>query len=119
MDIKTNGIEYPAIGEENTLMIDVIKTHIKRGDVIILNTMREGELLDEAVNWLKARGIVPDVINDNYEPRQKAYNNNPRKVGGDVIYDDMNFGWHTEERVNSLYKFVKRAKEEIINEQQG
>lgn len=103
MDIKKE--PYPAIGEENHLMLNTIKSHIKNGDTVILNTMREGEILKKAVDWLKARGIVPDAINDNCEALKREYKNNPRKIACDINYDNKNFLWGS--RINQDWLYIK------------
>ena len=64
----------------------------ERGDKWILNTMREGRYLDEAVEWLHAQGMHPDAINDNLEEIKEAYGNNPRKIFAHVYIDDHNAG---------------------------
>lgn len=106
MDIKTE--PYPAIGKANTLMIDVIKTHITKGDTVILNTMREGKVLQEALDWLKVHGITPHAVNDNCESQKKKWGDNPRKVYCDINYDDKNFGWGSSHMNDQLQEFVKR-----------
>lgn len=106
MDIKTD--PYPAIGKENTLMLDVIKTHVARGDTVILNTMREGKVLQEALDWLKDHGITPDAVNDNCESQKNKWNNNPRKISCDINYDDKNFDWGSDYMNNKLQEFVKK-----------
>lgn len=109
IDIKSE--PYPAIGEENHLMLNVLKTHIKNGDTLILNTMREDERLKEALDWLYARGIAPDAVNDNAEPQKEAWANNPRKIFCDVNYDDKNFNWDSAETRTKLAKFCEHGND--------
>lgn len=106
---------YPIIGDEHVLMMNVIKKHIKDGDTIILNTMREGELLQEAVDWLEERGIVPDAINDNCEELKNKYQNNPRKISCDINYDDKNFEWNSNYTDRCLRELVGGVHPDIID----
>lgn len=84
--------KYPAIGEGVEKVISFIRNLKERGDKWILITMREGESLAEAVEWLTARGIAPDAVNDNLPERIALWGNNPRKVYADIYIDDHNAG---------------------------
>lgn len=95
MDIKTE--PYPVIGEPNIAMVNIIKNHIESGDIVILNTMREGEKLQEAIEWLEVQSIVPHEVNENAQCMREKYNNNPRKIYCDINYDDKNFAWNNKE----------------------
>ena len=70
---------YPYIGEEVPYAVDIIKEYSEKYNVLwILNTMRSGKLLDEAVNWCKNHGIELYGINrnptqDEWESSTKAY----------------------------------------------
>ena len=50
--------------------------------------MREGDDLQEAVDWCKDRGLVFDAVNDNLDRMKQKYGNNPRKISADVYIDD-------------------------------
>jgi hypothetical protein len=52
--------------------------------------MREGELLDEAVEWCRSHGLTFDAVNDNLPEVKARYGNNPRKVHADYYLDDHN-----------------------------
>jgi hypothetical protein len=84
--------KFPEIGEINPEAFYFIRKLQDRGDKWILYTMREGELLQEAVDFLKAFGIAPDAVNDNLPELCKAFKNNPRKVFANVYIDDHNAG---------------------------
>lgn len=82
--------KFPEIGSPNTSLINFLKAEQFIGSVIILWTMREDELLDAAVDWLREFGLKPDVVNDNAPFMKEFYGNNPRKVFADVYFDDHN-----------------------------
>ncbi len=85
--------KYPAIGEEKPFATDTLRMLIKDRHKLILWTVREGELLEEAVDWCRERGVEFYAINRDY-PEEKLENNNhfSRKVKADIFIDDCNIG---------------------------
>lgn len=85
--------EYPKIGKERTFATDTLKHLIQDGHKLILWTVREGELLDEAVNWCKERGVEFYAINRDYPEEEQEKNNHfSRKLKVDLWIDDRNIG---------------------------
>lgn len=83
--------KWPEIGESNLPLINFLKTAQAAGHKVILYTMREGELLDDALDWLMTNfDFYPDEVNDNLREIQKQWGNNPRKIYADVYIDDHN-----------------------------
>lgn len=97
---------YPKIGEELPFATDTLKMLIADHHKLILWTVREGELLDEAINWCRERGVEFYAINRDY-PEETITNNNhfSRKLKVDMWIDDRNIGglpdWGT------IYQMVK------------
>lgn len=56
---------WPEIGEENEILIEHLKGQQAAGARLILWTNREGDLLEEAVEWCKAHGLTFDTVNAN------------------------------------------------------
>ena len=81
---------YPNIGSIYPGAYKFIRDVQARGDKWILWTLREGEKLREAVDFLHLLGLIPDAVNDNL-PCDR-YKNNPRKVFANVYIDDHNAG---------------------------
>ena len=82
---------WPDIGEPNVQLIRFLKEEQDKGNRIILWTMREGDLLDDALKWLMYEFyFCPDEVNDNLPELKKQYGNNPRKVFANVYIDDHN-----------------------------
>ena len=48
---------YPKIGNEIPFAIQTLKMLIQDHHKLILWSVREGELLDEAVEWCRVRGV--------------------------------------------------------------
>lgn len=79
---------WPDIGEPYEGMIEDMKNLRRHGDKVILWTCREGEKLQEAVDWCAQFGLTFDAVNDNTEEQKKFYGGNCRKIMADVYIDD-------------------------------
>ena len=85
--------QYPAIGEELPFATETLRQLIADGHQLILWSVREGKLLDEAVAWCRARGVEFWAVNRDYpEELQKNNNHYSRKLKADVFIDDRNIG---------------------------
>ncbi len=84
---------YPAIGNELPFATDTLKMLIAEHHKLILWTVREDELLQEAVDWCKERGVEFYAVNRDY-PEESLENNNhfSRKLKVDMWIDDRNLG---------------------------
>ena len=102
--------KYPEIGEELPFATDTLKMLINDRHRLILWTVREGRLLDEAVNWCRERGVEFYAVNREYPEETKAGNQfYSRKLNSvDVWIDDRNIGglpdWGT------IYRMISRHK---------
>ena len=84
---------YPAIGKERPFATDTLKKLIKDGHRLILWTVREGRLLDEAVDFCRERGVEFYAVNRDYPEEEKEHNKHySRKLKADVWIDDRNVG---------------------------
>lgn len=107
--------EYPKIGKEIPFATQTLKMLAKDGHRLILWTVREGRLLEEAVKWCNERGVDFYAVNKDY-PEEEQDNNNhySRKLKADIWIDDRNVGglpdWGTIYRIIS----EKRSYEEIL-----
>ena len=110
--------KYPEIGKEIPFAIDTLKMLIKDHHRVILWSVREGKLLEDAVNWCKERGVEFYAVNRDY-PEESTENNQhfSRKLKADVWIDDRNLGglpdWGT------IYRMISRHKtwNDIIDEE--
>lgn len=102
--------KYPEIGKERPFAIETLKMLIADRHRLILWTVREGELLEEAVQWCKERGVEFYAINRDYPEERETENNNnfSRKIKADIFIDDRNIGglpdWGT------IYQMVSENK---------
>ena len=80
--------DYPRIGKEIGAT-KVLKRLVKAGHKLILNTMRSGKELQDAIHWFNKNGIELYGVNEN--PTQKRWTTSP-KVYAHMYIDDAAFG---------------------------
>ena len=83
---------YPKIGNEIPFATDTLKMLIKDRHRLILWTVREGKLLDEAVEWCRERGVEFYAVNRDYPEEDASHHGFSRKVKADLFMDDRNLG---------------------------
>lgn len=84
---------YPAIGREIPFAIETLKKLTNERHRLILWTVREGKLLEDAVNFCRERGLEFYAVNRDYPEEEKNKNNHfSRKLKADVWIDDRNVG---------------------------
>ena len=83
---------YPAIGPELPFAIDTLKYLCAKRHKLILWTVREGQLLDEAVAYCKNRGLEFYAVNKNYPEEMETHEGYSRKLQADLFIDDRNLG---------------------------
>lgn len=81
--------EFPNIGEESPHAFNVLHKLISKGHKIVLNTMRSGSKLRDAVEWTEDRGI--ELYGVNNTPGQIEWTGSP-KVYANVYIDDAAIG---------------------------
>ncbi len=110
---------YPEIGEELPFATEVLKMLIADRHKVILYTMRNGKLLEDAVNWCKERGVEFYAINSD-TPGDFLSDRGTHlsaKVNADYFIDDRNISglpdWST------IYKIINRglSYEQILRKQ--
>lgn len=85
--------KYPAIGSEVPFATETLRMLIKEKHKLILWSVREGKLLDEAVEWCRQRGVEFYAVNKDYPEETKSNNNHfSRKLKADLFIDDRNIG---------------------------
>ena len=111
--------EYPKIGAERPFAIETLKMLIKDRHKLILWSVREGRLLEEAVNWCRERGVEFYAVNKDYpEEKREGNNHYSRKLNSiDIFIDDRNIGglpdWGT------IYHMIsaKKTWNDIVEEE--
>ncbi len=83
---------YPQIGNEIPFAIDTLKMLQQDKHRLILWTVREGDLLDEAVQWCKERGLEFYAVNRDFPEETTEEKGFSRKLKVDMFIDDRNIG---------------------------
>lgn len=109
--------KYPAIGREIPFATETLKMLMKQNHKLIMWSVREGKLLDDAVKWCKDRGVEFYAVNKDY-PEETLDNNNhfSRKLKADLFIDDRNLGGLPD--WGQIYRMIQKRQtwEDIINE---
>lgn len=114
--------EYPKIGKEKIFATETLRQLINDGHRLILWTVREGELLDEAVEWCRQRGVEFYAVNKDFPEENISKNKQfSRKIKADVWIDDLNVGglpdWGTIYRIITEKKTLQQVMEEkLVNQ---
>ena len=84
---------YPNIGEEKPFAVQTLRMLIADHHRIILWSVREGKLLDDAINWCRQHGIEFYAVNRSYPEESISGNEHySRKLKADIFIDDRNIG---------------------------
>ncbi|WP_298524276.1 BT0820 family HAD-type phosphatase [uncultured Porphyromonas sp.] len=83
---------YPKIGDELPFATETLRMLIREGHRLILWTVREGKLLDEAVEWCRDRGVEFYAINRDFPEEDATGSGFSRKLKADLFIDDRSFG---------------------------
>ena len=82
---------YPKIGKPIPFAFDVLKKlQQEERHMILLWTVREGKLLEEAVDFCAKNGLNFYAVNKNFPEEEEG--TTPRKLVADVFIDDRNIG---------------------------
>ena len=110
--------EYPNIGRERPFAISTLKMIQKEGHNLVLWTVREDELLQEAIDWCKKRGLEFYAVNKDYPEESLEADDFSRKLKVDIWIDDRNVGglpsW------GEIYQIIHNEKtyEEVLADNQ-
>lgn len=111
--------KYPQIGRPIPFAIETLLQLQKENHKLILWTVRENDLLQEAIDYCAERGLIFYANNTNYPEETTP---SPRKLSVDMFIDDRNLGglpdWgviykaiHATERGESSFQVIMSAQE--------
>ena len=83
--------QYPEIGKEKLFAFETLREMQKKGFKLILWTVRSGEILEEAVEFCRNKGVEFYAVNKNY-PEEVIDDGFVRKIEADIYIDDRNVG---------------------------
>lgn len=106
---------YPDIGEEIPFATQTLRQLIEERHQLILWSVREGKLLEDAVEWCRERGVEFYAVNRDFPEEDITLNEHfSRKLKVDLFIDDRNVGglpdWGT------IYQLIheKKTLEELL-----
>ena len=99
---------YPRIGEEVPFAVETLKLLQQDKHRLILWSVREDELLQEAVDWCKSRGLEFYAVNKDYPEEHRSHQGFSRKLKADLFIDDRNIGGLPDWGL--IYQMVKEKK---------
>lgn len=108
---------YPEIGKERPFATATLRRLMEDGHKPILWSVREGELLREAVEWCERKGVCFISVNKDFDEDDTGSRHYSRKLKADLFIDDRNVGglpdWGT------LYQLITRRTtlENLLEEQ--
>ncbi len=101
--------QYPKIGKEIPFATETLRMLAQEGHQLILWTVREGKLLEEAVDWCLLHRLSFYAVNKNY-PEEVVINQDCfcKKINADLFIDNNNIGglpdWGT------IYNLINQNK---------
>ncbi len=84
--------KYPEIGDEMMFAFQTLKLLQQKGHKLILWTYREGEMLEEAVEYCRQNGLEFYAVNRSYPEEEFNPGTSSRKIDADIFIDDRNVG---------------------------
>lgn len=111
---------YPEIGKELPFATETLRTLIKEHHRLILWSVREGKLLQDAIDWCHERGVNFWAVNRDYPEEEENKNNHfSRKIKADYFIDDRNIGGLPD--WGQIYRMISEHKTytQIIRESMG
>jgi hypothetical protein len=116
--------DYPKIGREIPFATDTLRMLIKDQHKLILWSCREDQLLEDAINWCRDRGVEFYAVNKDYPEEKVEYNNHfSRKLKADLFIDDRNIGglpdWGVIYDMVTHHKSYKQVIEEARRASRG
>lgn len=105
--------KYPYLGDPLDNAVEVVHKLMEAGHKIILYTMRSGDRLEEAVEYMEENGIVLWAVNEN--PSQKYWTESP-KIFCNMYIDDCALGIPMDEDGVDWYEIEELLEERGIIE---
>lgn len=84
--------KFPQIGKEKPFAVLTLKKLMEDGHILVLNTAREGQYLEDAIKWCEERGLRFFAVNKNYPEETPDKPDYSRKLRVDLFIDDHNLG---------------------------
>ena len=80
---------YPEIGKELPFATATLRQLMEDGHKLVLWTVREGELLQEAVDWCEKKGVRFYAVNKDYDEEAMQGKHFSRKIKADIFISEL------------------------------
>lgn len=111
---------YPSIGKERPFAFATLKKLQQEQHLLVLWSVREGRLLDEAVEYCRSHGVEFFAVNSTH-PQDEAPQDSRvgRKLSVDLYIDDRNVGGLPD--WGAIYQMIHNGwtYEQYLTESQG
>ncbi|MDR0833302.1 MAG: hypothetical protein LBN93_03840 [Candidatus Symbiothrix sp.] len=101
---------YPRIGKPIPFAIETLKKLQEERHILVLWTVREGKLLQEAIDYCAQNGLKFYAANKNH-PREKYNPDRSPKLKTDLFIDDRNIGGLPDWGV--IYNVIRSGKNDL------
>lgn len=103
--------EYPNIGPPIPFAIEVLKKLQEEGHILILWTVRHGDLLQDALDYCEENGLKLYAANKNYPEEKYSEDDTSRKLNADIYIDDRNIGGLVDWGI--VYRIIKSGRNNL------
>jgi len=83
---------YPNVANQRDNAIYQINRLYDMGYGIVINTLREGVTLGNAIEWMNENGLKYDWVNCNFPHLVEKFKSDARKISATIYVDDRNLG---------------------------
>lgn len=94
--------KFPEIGEVNPIIWEAVQAYKAVGWKIILWSCRTEDMLQDAVQFCKEKGLTFDAVNSNLPEVQSYYGGDTRKVFANMYIDDRSAALFIESGVSEF-----------------
>ncbi len=109
---------YPDIGSEIPFAVQTLKMLTREGHHLILWSCREGQLLQDAIDWCRERGLEFYAVNKDFPEEDVDKNRHySRKLKVELFIDDRNVGGLPDWGV--IYRMIHEGKtyQQVLTEE--
>lgn len=100
--------KYPEIGRDIPFAMQTLRQLQSDGHLLILFSVREGDLLNEAVDYCRSKGVEFYAVNASSPDDIPSSRRTTRKIDADVFIDDHNLGGLPDWGV--IYQMIKSGR---------
>ena len=103
--------KYPEIGDPIPGATSVLRQLMRDGHRLILWSVREGKLLQDALDYCKEHGITFYAVNRDYPEEAAEDKTFSRKIKADIFIDDRNIGGRLDWEL--IYKMISEGRPHV------